>query len=70
MKRNFRITIVTELKNEEQFREIVEEDIAASLGLQDRLGAPDWPSRSVIVTTSDLPAVKRNLVYSSIMVNV
>ncbi|MGD0024214.1 MAG: hypothetical protein ABSC37_06235 [Xanthobacteraceae bacterium] len=61
---------MSELENERQFVKIMEEDIAASLGTQDRMGAPDWPSRSVVVTTSDLPALKRNLVYSSIMVDV
>lgn len=67
---NFRITIVTELENEQQFAAIIEEDIAASLGSGDRMRAVDWPSRSVVVTTADLPALKRNLVYSSIMVEV
>jgi hypothetical protein len=66
--RNFRITFVTELDNEVQLNEIIEEDIATSLGPQDSLGAADWPSRSVVVTTADLAALKRNLVYASIMV--
>ncbi len=66
--RHFRITFVTELENEAQFREILEEDIVASLGLQDRMGAADWPTRSVVITTPNLPALKRNLVYASIMV--
>jgi hypothetical protein len=66
--RNFQITFVTELENEAQFREIIEEDIAVSLGPQDSLGAADWVSRSVIITTADLTVLKRNLVYASIMV--
>jgi hypothetical protein len=66
--KNFRITFVTELDNEAQFREIIEEDIVASLGPHDNMVAADWPSRSVIVTTADLAALKRNLVYASIMV--
>ncbi len=64
----YRITFVSPLEDEAQFREAVDEDIAASLGPNDRLGEPDWPSRSVTVNTADLAALKRKLVYASIMV--
>ena len=66
--KTFQLTFVSELENEAQFHEIIEEDIAASLGPQDRIGVADWPSRSVVITTADLPTLKRNLVYASIMV--
>ncbi len=64
----FRITFTTELDSEAQLHEIVEEDIITSLGAQDSLGAVDWPTRSIIVTTANVAALKRNLVYASIMV--
>lgn len=64
----YRITFVSPLDDEEQFGEVIEEDIVASLGEQDRLGDRDWPSRSVTLTTADLPAFKRKLIYASIMI--
>ncbi|MBI4292602.1 MAG: hypothetical protein HY661_14090 [Betaproteobacteria bacterium] len=64
----YRLTFLSPLDDEAQFKEVLEEDIAASLGEQDRLGDPDWPSRSVTVTLSDLAAFKRKLVYASIMI--
>ncbi len=65
----YRITFLTQLGDETQFLEAVD-DIAASLGAQDRLGQCDWPSRSVLVTTADLSTLKRNLVFASIMIEV
>ena len=64
----YRITFVSPLADEAEFNEVIEEDIVASLGAQDRLGDRDWPLRSVRLTTADLPAIKRKLVYASIMI--
>jgi len=64
----YRITFVSPLADEAEFDESVDEDIASCLAGQDSLGAADWPSRSVVVTTTDLDALKRKLVYASIMV--
>ena len=66
--KDFRITFLSELENEAQFLEVIGEDIVSSLGEQDRLGEPDWQSRSVTLSTPDLAAVKRKLVYASIMI--
>ena len=62
------LTFLSELENERQFEEIVDADIVASLGPEDRIGERDWPSRSVNLTISDLAAFKRKLVYASIMI--
>ena len=64
----YRITFVSPLESETQFLEAVEEDLGASTGEGDRLGQPDWASRSVTLTTADLAAFKRKLVYASIMI--
>lgn len=64
----YRITFVSLLADEAQFHEAIDEDIVSSLGQHDKLGTPDWHSRSVTLTTSDLPAFKRKLVYASIMI--
>ena len=63
-----RVTFLSELENEAQFEAVIEEDIVASLGAGDRIGERDWPSRGVTLTTSDLRAFKRKLVYASIMI--
>ncbi len=63
-----RLTFLSELEGEAQFEEVIEKDIVASLGPEDRIGEPDWPSRSVTLTTSDLRTFKRNLVFASIMI--
>lgn len=66
----FRITFLTELENEAQFIEVIGEDIASSLGEQDSLGEPDWQSRSVTLTTADLDAFRRKLIFASIMIEI
>ena len=65
---DYRITFISPLDDEAQFQEAIDDDIASSLGPQDRLGTPDWPSKSVTLTTNDLAAFKRKLVYASIMI--
>ncbi|MGP1679769.1 MAG: hypothetical protein ACTS6J_21770 [Burkholderiales bacterium] len=66
----YRIEFLTELPTEADMREVVEKDIAPSLGPRDELGSLDWPSRSVTLTTLDLATFKRNLVFACIMVEV
>lgn len=65
---DYRITFVSPFADEAQFREAIDEDLVSSLGQQDKLGTPDWPSRSLTLTSADLPAFKRKLVYASIMI--
>ena len=64
----YRIEFLTEMRTEEDLREVVEKDIAPSIGTRDELGPLDWPSRSVTLTTLDLPTFKRNLVFACILV--
>ena len=64
----YRVTFISPLENEAQFLEAVDEDLGSSIGERDRLGKPDWDSRSVTLTTADLAAFKRKLVYASIMI--
>jgi hypothetical protein len=63
-----RLTFVSQLTDEAQFDEVIEQDIAASMGPEDRLGERDWPSRSVSLTVSDLRAFKRKLIFACIMI--
>jgi hypothetical protein len=63
-----RLTFLSEFGSELLFHVVIEEDIVASLGPEDLIGERDWPSRSVTLTTTDLDAFKRNLVFASIMI--
>jgi hypothetical protein len=64
----YRILFLSEFSSEAEFLQAVEEDIVSSLGLDDEMGTPDWPSRSVTLTTPELTAFKRNLVFACVMV--
>ncbi|MEI2706561.1 MAG: hypothetical protein V9E89_15225 [Ilumatobacteraceae bacterium] len=46
----------------------MKKSIRPSLGARDELGTPDWASRSVKLTTLDLPNFKRNMVYACVMI--
>ena len=64
----FRIVFLTEMPAEADFLEAVERDIRPALGVKDELGPPDWPSRSVMLTTRDLTTFKRNMVFACVMI--
>lgn len=64
----WRIVFLTEMPTESDFLEAVQRDIQPCLGKGDELGTPDWPSRSVTLTTRDLPTFKRNMVFSCVMI--
>jgi hypothetical protein len=66
----YRIEFLTEMPTEADLREVVENDIAPSVGPHDELGPVDWPSRSITLTTLDLPTFKRNLIFACIMVEI
>ncbi len=64
----YRITFLSPFEEKAQFLAVIEADIAAGLGEGDRLGEPDWPSRSVTMWTADLPSFDRKLVFASIII--
>lgn len=63
-----RLAFISEMEDEAQFDKVIEQDIVASMGPEDRIGERDWPSRSVSLTLSDLRAFKRKLVFACIMI--
>lgn len=64
----YRIVFVTEIADEAAFLGVIKNVIAPCLGQQDELSPPDWPSRSITLSTADLRTFKRNLVFACIMV--
>ena len=63
-----RIVLLTDLPDEAAFLKVIDEDLRLCLGAGDALEPPDWPSRSVVLETRDLPGLKRNLVVASVMI--
>lgn len=64
----YRLVFVSEFAEEAEFTETIDEDVRDILGSADVLIGADWPTRSVVVATPDLPGLKRNLVFACIMV--
>lgn len=64
----YRIVFLTDMATESAFLEAVEKDIRPCLGAGDELGAPDWPTRSVTLTTLDVVTFKRNMVFACVMI--
>lgn len=64
----YRIVFLTDMPTEAALLEAVDKDIRPSLGAGDALDSPDWDSRSVMLSTTDLRTFKRNLVYACVMV--
>lgn len=64
----YRIVFQSELTSEAAFIEALEKDLRPCLGTNDQLDSPDWASRSVLLSTTDLRTFKRNMVYACVMV--
>lgn len=64
----YRIVLLTEMPTEAEFLNVIKDDIVPCLSPRDELSSPNWPSRSVTLTTLDLPTFKRNLIFASVMV--
>ena len=64
----YRLVFLTELPSEAEFLESIEKDLRPALAPKDSLGSPDWPARSVTLSTSDVVTFKRNLVFACVMV--
>ncbi len=64
----YTVTIVSPVKDEEEFRQVISEDIEPSLGEQDRLEEVRWPARCVTVTVARLDLFQRRLAFKSVMV--
>ncbi|MDP6172814.1 MAG: hypothetical protein QGF09_01440 [Rhodospirillales bacterium] len=66
----FRLKFVSGLESEQQFDEVVDEDLVQSLGTEDRIEERDGPSRSLVLSIADLANFKRKLIFASIMIGV
>ena len=64
----YTLCFTSTLKDEQELREIVEEDISECLGEGDRVISAQWDAKSVAVETSDWETFKRRLVFVNIVI--
>ena len=60
------ITFLGRIKNEYEFKDMIYLHIEKALGVSDSLMNPHWSSRSVTLTTDDIRAFERRLVFFEI----
>lgn len=64
----YRLTFLTPLKNQPEFRSILKNDLEMCLDEQDRVVRESWPERSVTLELADYPAFQRRLIYINILI--
>ncbi len=50
----YRLTFLSAVQDEDEFKQMIEEDIKDSLGENDSIVDPDWETKSLILITDDL----------------
>lgn len=51
---SYTLTFLTPLKNESQFRRVIQKEITPCLGAQDSITGTNWETRSFTLVTDDL----------------
>jgi hypothetical protein len=62
----YRITFLGRIKNEHEFNDMLYLHIERALGIGDSLKNPNWSSKSVTISTDDIRALERRLVFFEI----
>jgi hypothetical protein len=60
------ITFLGRIKNENEFNEMIGLHLESALGVDDSLKNQNWHSKSVTVSTDDIRALERRLVFFEI----
>jgi hypothetical protein len=60
------ITFLGRIKNEHEFNDMLYFHIERALGVGDSLKNPRWSSKSVIISTDDIRALERRLIFFEI----
>jgi hypothetical protein len=60
------ITFLGRIKNEHEFNDMLYNHIEKALGVGDTLKDPHWRSKSVTISTNDIRALERRLVFFEI----
>lgn len=62
------LCFISPLKDEQELREIVEEDISECLGEGDRVISAQWETKSVALEICDWESFKRRLIFVNIVI--
>ncbi len=62
------LCFISPLKDEQELREIVEEDISECLGEGDRVISAQWETKSVAMEICDWESFKRRLIFVNIVI--
>jgi len=65
---HYLITFLSSLKDEDQFREIIQGDLKPCLNEQSTLKNTDWKTKTVTLRIEDYRSFKRRLVFQGIII--
>jgi hypothetical protein len=64
----YTLCFISPLKDEQELKEIVEEDISVCLGEGDRVIGAQWDTKSVALEVSDWETFTRRLIFVNIVI--
>jgi hypothetical protein len=62
----YRITFLGRIKNEHEFNKMLYLHLEKALGVDDAIEIPHWDSKSATVSTNDIRALERRLIFFDI----
>ncbi|MFH2124881.1 MAG: hypothetical protein ABIK12_00085 [Pseudomonadota bacterium] len=62
------LTFLTSLKNRQEFRSILKDDIEMCLDEKDKVLEANWEAATVYLEIADYPAFQRRLIYINILI--
>ena len=65
----YRLTFLTPLKNQQEFRSILKDDIEMCLDEGDKVLEASWEGATVSLRIADYPAFQRRLIYVNILID-
>ena len=65
---NYLIKFLSSLKDEDQFEEIIQDDLGPCLNEQSTLENSDWETRTVTFRIEDYRSFKRRLVFQGVII--
>ena len=65
---NYLVKFLSPLKNEDQFRGIIQDDLEPCLNEQSTLKNTDWETKTVTLKIEDYRSFKRRLVFQGVII--
>jgi hypothetical protein len=64
--KRYLVTFLGRINEEHEFNDMIYLHMERALGVDDVISDPDWSSRSVIISTEDIRALERRLIFFEI----